>query len=440
MAFFIYFQTMSIQELYEYFLRSEGVNTDSRSLKKGEIFFALKGENFNGNQYAEKAIESGAILAVLDEKEFCKDERYVLVADGLSSLQELAYYHRMKTGIPVIAITGSNGKTTTKELLAAVLSEKYRIHYTRGNLNNHIGVHLSLLQLRNAELAIIEMGANHPGEIAKLCEIADPDFGLITNIGKAHLEGFGSLEGVLRAKTELYKYLAEKKASIFINGTHKSLVEIANSLNLKKYSYFDGENLICDGFVNSESYYLEAVVHFMKGGEMQVKTHLSGNYNLENLLAASAIGKFFNVPENKIKTALENYIPKNNRSQVISTKHNQIILDAYNANPSSMKEAIENFLNIRDDKKIVILGEMAELGDFSEVEHKAILNLLNKSTLKDVFLSGKEFFRFKNDFNFHFFENTQLLYEHLQKNPVKDHFVLLKSSRTGKFEMLQEVL
>lgn len=431
---------MEIQKTYTLFLESQGVNTDSRSIKKGEIFIALKGDNFNGNIFADKAIGMGAVLAVIDDEKYKKDERYLLVPDTLLFLQELANYHRKQLKIPFIAITGSNGKTTTKELIAKVLSEKFKVQYTKGNYNNHIGVPLTLLQIRDAEIAIIEMGANHLKEIYNLCKIAEPDYGLITNIGKAHLEGFGSIEGVIKAKSELYDYLETKNGLVFLNGNNEILRNSASRRKLKIISYYEGESLVCDGFVVSDSYYLTAAISFINGGKWNASSNLSGNYNLENILAAACIGKYFGVDEEKIIKAIESYQPDNNRSQFIESGKNRIILDAYNANPTSMSEALKNFASVKSVNKMVILGEMKELGSYSESEHKNILDQLAEYNFSCTFLSGQEFYNFRNDYDFSFFKNTETLHEHLKINPVKDHFILIKSSRAGKFEKLRELL
>ena len=431
---------MHIKDLYSLFLDSAGISTDSRKIMSGQIFFALKGEHFNGNQFAHKALELGASYAVIDESLNNKDQRLIHVSDVLNTLQELAHYHRKQLNCQVLAITGSNGKTTTKELTASILARKYSVYYTSGNLNNHIGVPVTLLEIKDAEIAIIEMGANHPGEIARLCQIADPDLGIITNIGKAHLEGFGSLEGVAKSKTELYDYLERKNGTVFINGTNDLLTSRLSGRDLRIVSYFIGQNLMCDGYAYDNSNFLRLELVFSTGKSWTVNTRLSGKYNLENVLAASGIGNFFQVPEEEIVSAIEHYNPGNNRSQYFDSGKNKLILDAYNANPTSMAEALKNFKDLKAENKMLILGDMAELGDFSGEEHQNVLENLVSYGFKKVYLSGKEFFRYRNKYPYSFFEDTPGLYEHLSANPVIDHFILLKSSRTGKLEILTEIL
>lgn len=431
---------MNLNKLYKQFTISTGVCTDSRKIQKGQIFFAIRGENFNGNEFAAKAIEQGASLAVIDDDSYKKDDSYIVVPDVLKCLQDLAAFHRKSMGIPVIAITGSNGKTTTKELSAAVLSKKYNVHYTEGNLNNHIGVPLTLLAMKDAEIAIIEMGANHKGEIKELCKIADPDYGLITNIGKAHLKGFGSIEGVLEAKSELYRYLESGNSRVFVNGSNEMLNTVLSGMDIEKTSYFSGTNCLCDGYAQEKSDFLKAHIRFMEGKEWETATQLTGNYNLENVLAASCIGKYFGVEEADIISALENYQPGNNRSQLLKTSANILIMDAYNANPNSMREALENFNSMEAGNKMVILGEMAELGDSSENEHMILLEALKKYKFDKTWLSGAGFYAFKNKYPFRFFKNTREIHEQLIENPVSDHLILLKSSRTGKLEILKDYL
>ncbi len=431
---------MTTEQIYSIFLSSSGISTDSRNVSCNQLFIALKGEAFNGNLYAEIALEKGCSYAIVDETDVVKSEKYILVKDSLKCLQELAYLHRQSFHIPVIAITGSNGKTTTKELIKSVLEKRYTIHSTKGNLNNHIGVPLTLLSMKSPEIAIIEMGANHPGEITELCTIADPNYGIITNIGKAHMEGFGSFEGVKKTKSELYRYLDAKEASIFINGENTVLTELSDNLRLKRISYFSGNNVQCNGFVINNNPLLEISIQFAKRKKWEISTHLTGKYNLENILAAAAIGKYFGIAEIDIINAIEEYIPDNNRSQIIKTESNTLILDAYNANPSSMKEALKNLADIETTKKMVILGDMLELGSYAANEHVEILNMLREMNIETVYLVGPEFYKWKKDFDFIFFTNIDELKEHLENSKIINQLVLLKGSRLIQLEKAIKVL
>ena len=429
-----------IDEIYQIFKTSSGICTDTRKIEKNQLYFALKGEHFDGNKFVMDALARGCIAAITDDQEFPDKKGIIKVNNSLSTLQELARYHRKQLKIPVLAITGSNGKTTTKELLYNVLSKKIRVLATAGNFNNHIGVPLTLLRLKNEEFAIIEMGANHLGEIDALCRIAEPDYGIITNIGKAHLEGFGSFEGVKKAKGELYAYLHEKKGTIFINGSNDILTSIANSLSVSKYSYVAGENVLCDGYVSQNGFFPEFMIKFMDGGNHFVQTRLSGSYNLENYLAAACIGKFFKVKEQDIIDALSSYQPNNNRSELLKTTNNQLLLDAYNANPTSMKESLSYFISLRHPDKMIILGDMLELGEYSQQEHKKILKYLSSHQDTKVYLIGNEFSSANAGFSFSTYQNTEAFIEHLHLNPVKDQLILLKGSRGLQLEKLIEVL
>ena len=431
---------MTIEQIYSIFSFSEGICTDSRNVLANQLFIALSGDRFNGNLYAEEALKKGCSYAIVDDPGTVKNEKYIVVDNCLKCLQDLAKFHRQTLRIPVIAITGSNGKTTTKELANSILNKKYKVHSTQGNLNNHIGVPLTLLSMKEPEMAIIEMGANHEGEIRKLCEIADPDFGIITNIGKAHLEGFGSFEGIIKAKSELYRYLHDKEAIVFINGENSILTELTDELKLEKISYFSGEKLQCDGYVINSNEYLEIGVHFTSGNNWKTQTNLSGKYNLENILAAAAIGKYFGIEEKDIIDAIHDYIPDNNRSQIIKTDNNTVILDAYNANPTSMKEALENLAIMTAENKMIILGDMRELGKYSQDEHFKILNMLKDMNFDKVFLVGPEFKQCQKDFNFDFFTKTEELTKQLSKIIIKGHLVLLKASRTIQLEKVVELL
>ncbi|MCC8145625.1 MAG: UDP-N-acetylmuramoyl-tripeptide--D-alanyl-D-alanine ligase, partial [Bacteroidales bacterium] len=364
---------MQIAQLYELFLQYPIITTDSRNCAPNSIFFALKGDRFDGNEYIEQALHNGAAYALSDKKNFLQNDRIIVVENVLQTLQDLANYHRKKMAAKVIAITGTNGKTTTKELVAQVLSAKYSVLYTRGNLNNHIGVPLTLLGLKqNHKFAIIEMGANHIGEIYQLCRIAEPDYGIITNIGKAHLEGFGSMEGVIKAKTELYNYLRNKGGAVFVNQENSFLKDFYKGLFIIPYG--TASNAPISGKIIKEDSSSTFSLEWKKGKEnYTIKTQLIGNYNLENVLAAICIGSYFDVPEEMINKAISAYAPNNNRSQIIKTHKNVLLLDAYNANPSSMEVAIEDFVNSTLCPKIIVLGEMKELGSSSKEEHGTIL-------------------------------------------------------------------
>ncbi|HYW96562.1 MAG TPA: UDP-N-acetylmuramoyl-tripeptide--D-alanyl-D-alanine ligase, partial [Bacteroidales bacterium] len=377
--------------------------------------------------------------AIVDQTEKRKPG-YIIVGNVLQTLQDLASYHRKTLSIPVLAITGTNGKTTTKELIHAVLSKKFNVLATRGNFNNHIGVPLTLLGLKDEEMAVVEMGANHIGEIHELCTIADPDYGIITNIGFAHLEGFGSPEGVLQAKTELYRYLNQKKGTIFINGMNDLLTTSAESLNLRKVWYTDGKTPLVDGYIDEKSVLLKMMISFTGSAKYHVETKLTGNYNMENILAAACIGKYFGVPETEIISAIESYAPSNNRSQYLETDGNHLIIDAYNANPTSMNGAVKNFLGINAPSRMLILGDMLELGRYTEKEHLKIIEMLNEHPGIEVILVGPEFEKAAQNTGYLSFYVVEELFEHLRMNPVKDHLILLKGSRGIHLEKLIDVL
>lgn len=427
--------------LHSIFLQHPIICTDSRVCPEGSIFFALKGDNFNANAFALSALEKGCAFAVVDEPEFAVDERFILVENVLESLQQLAAYHRKQLGTRIIGITGTNGKTTTKELIAAVLKEKYNILYTQGNLNNHIGVPLTLLQLKpEHQLAIIEMGANHPGEIKMLCEIACPDHGIITNVGKAHLEGFGSFEGVKKTKAELYEYIFEHGKNIFINKDNEHLVEMATNVgfeidkaHVREYS-LDPENWICYiyGQITGCSPFLEMECTIDLFDKFNVKTKLIGAYNAENVLAAVAIGEYFGLEKNEIKSGLEKYVPQNNRSQLTVTNRNKLVVDAYNANPTSMQAAILNFAQMEVEHKTLILGDMLELGEQSAKEHQNVVDLLQQNMFENVLLVGNEF---KNtNHSFEIFNDINELIVFLEENPITGNYILIKGSRGIKLE------
>lgn len=385
---------MKLSALYQIFLDCQLVTTDSRNCPEGSLFIALKGESFNGNAFAGKALETGCAYAVIDESEYAieGDQRYILVDDCLQTLQQLANYHRRQLGTRVIGITGTNGKTTTKELISAVLSQSHNILYTLGNLNNHIGVPSTLLRLKaEHDLAVIEMGANHPGEIKFLSEIVEPDCGIITNVGKAHLEGFGSFEGVIKTKGELYDFLRKKEGStVFIHHDNAYLMNIAEGLNLIPYGTED--DLYVNGRITGNSPYLTFEWKAGKDGKSyQVQTQLIGEYNFPNALAAITIGRFFGVEDAKINEALSGYTPQNNRSQLKKTDDNTLIIDAYNANPTSMMAALQNFRNMEVPHKMLILGDMRELGAESAAEHQKIADYLKECAFEKVWLVGDQF-------------------------------------------------
>ena len=433
---------MDIQSLYQLFLSGCGISTDSRNVKKGDIFFALKGENFDGNQYDLQSIQNGAVLAVADDLHLPDHQALFKVLDVLDTLQRLANLHRKQFSIPIIAITGSNGKTTTKELIAAVLNIHYPTHFTKGNLNNHIGVPLTLLAMPlNTEIAVIEMGANHQGEINDLCHIAEPTHGLITNIGKAHLEGFGGVEGVKMGKSELFKYLMD--GCIFLNQMDETLVSLSLD-NKKKIIYTlsdqpDPNNALYEIENLPTQEFLRVAFLSENGDYITAQTHLTGNYNLGNIMSAIAVGKYFKVPGDKIKMALENYVPTQNRSQYISYKGGKIILDAYNANPSSMEAALNNLFSIPHLNKIAILGDMFELGDEAPYEHKKIADFADNPSLSQVILIGKNFEQVALEKNWVHFNSATEAKNYFDSLPFSTSLLLIKGSRGMKLETLVEI-
>lgn len=421
-----------IEELYKIFLEHPVVCTDTRNIKAGSLFFALKGTNFNANEFAQQAIESGCSYAIIDDENYYTNS-CILMADVLTTLQKLATHHRRQFAIPVIGITGTNGKTTTKELTAAVLSKKYTTLFTQGNLNNHIGVPLTLLNIKSTHgIAVIEMGANHVGEIAQLCQIAEPDYGIITNIGKAHLEGFGGYEGVIKAKSELYKYIRERKGKLFVNADDSLLMELSEGI--ERYIYGTSPQANIKGAIDSTSFLAKGTVT-INDTTIEVNSNLAGSYNFYNILAASTVGTNFGVSQQQIKTALEEYNPSNNRSQIIKKNSNTIWMDAYNANPSSMKIAIENFSSLNTPDKILILGDMFELGNDSHKEHQAIADLIDTHTgWGGIYLIGKEFSQVKSQ-GMTFFTTDEYM-KWLVEHPFKNATILLKGSRGMQMEFI----
>lgn len=422
---------MNIEQLYLQFQQSTGITTDSRNIQKGNIFFALKGEKFNGNIFAEEALAKGAMLAIADEKHFAENARIVLVENALATLQELALFHRKKFTGKLIALTGSNGKTTTKELIAAVLATTFKTQATKGNLNNHIGIPLTILSMPTTlDFAVIEMGANHQKEIDGYCHYVQPDFGLITNVGLAHIEGFGGFEGVIKGKTELYRFMAKNGGKLFLNSDNEILCNKANEAgftNERIITYGTGKNAFCSGeMVEGEFLSLKTL------GET-IHTNLVGNYNFENVLAACCIAKYFGVSANNVKLAIENYVPANNRSQQITLNGNSIVLDCYNANPTSMKAAIKSFAAAKGEPKIAILGGMKEMGEESTQLHSEIALLAKQLNFAKVIFIGNEFQHV--DFGVKF-SNTAEAQNWLLANPIKSAHILVKGSRAYKLETL----
>ncbi len=400
------------------------------------MFFALKGGNFNANQFAKEALSKGAAYAVIDEEEYYTTG-CILVNDVLLTLQQLANHHRRQFKIPVIGITGTNGKTTTKELAAAVLNKKFKTLFTQGNLNNHIGVPLTLLALKKEhEIAIIEMGANHQGEIAQLCIIAEPDFGIITNIGKAHLEGFGGPEGVIKAKSELYHYIQAKKGKLFVNADDELLMRLSNGIDRTTYGTHPDAD--CEGITDKESFLAKAAF-LVDGIEVEIQSKLAGRYNFYNMLAATCIGFEFGLTLSQVKEAIEEYVPSNNRSQIVKKENNTIWVDAYNANPSSMKTAIEGFAEMEGTGKVLILGDMFELGEDSRKEHQALADMIaGKKAWEGVYLVGAEFSQTKSPLEV--FDTMQTFLEWLNAHPIKNKTILLKGSRGMAMERVLEKL
>lgn len=447
-----------MENIYEKFLESSGVSIDSRNCPKDAMFVGIKGANFDGNLFVEKALELGCKYAITDNPEIgVGNPNIIHVEDSLKTLQDLACYHRCKFNIPVIGITGTNGKTTSKELISTVLSKEYNVLYTQGNLNNHIGVPLTLLRLnRSHNIAVVEMGANHPKEIEFLCKIARPNFGIITNVGKAHLEGFGSFEGVKKTKGELYDFIQSVDGKIFLHADNphlcemvdsgtstSSVTEIANVLETIKYgeseeNFVSGKIISCTPYIN-----VSLNLNGNASGENQtyeINTQLIGDYNLSNILSAACIGRYFGVMDEDIVAALSEYTPTNNRSQCTRTERNTLIVDAYNANPTSMEAAIKNFSNIQTaENKVLILGDMKELGEDSEVEHNKVLALIKSLGFTRVYFVGSEFAKVAGS-EFACFENVELLAEYLTTNPISDSTILIKGSNSTRLTKIVDSL
>lgn len=427
---------MNLNELYELFLHHEKITTDSRHCPANSLFFALKGERFDGNQYAAKALEAGAAYAIIDNPKYLSGDRMILVDNVLDCLQQLAHRHRKALGIPVIGITGTNGKTTTKELLASVLATKFNVLATEGNLNNQIGVPLTLLRMNPYhEIAVVEMGASHPGDIDELVHIVAPNYGLITNVGCAHLEGFGSFEGVLHTKGELYDYLRHTNGKIFINQENKDLMGIAHGLEQITYGQHEGAFAV--GHVVESNPFL--TFDWKQQGKIHVvETHLVGAYNIDNVLAAVAVGRYFKIPAERISRAIAAYEPTNNRSQYKKTERNDLIIDAYNANPTSMKAALDNFASLPVHPKAVVLGDMLELGKTSDELHSGIVRQLQAEAFDKVYLCGQHFARTADGFPS--FTTTEELIAALRQDKLEGYHILIKGSHSMGLENVVELL
>jgi UDP-N-acetylmuramoyl-tripeptide--D-alanyl-D-alanine ligase len=433
-----------IDSLYKIFQQYPQITTDSRRITEGCLFFALKGETFDGNAFAEKALADGAAYAIIDNPDFKKNDRFILVKDVLKTLQQLATHHRRQFDFPVIGIAGSNGKTTTKELVSAVMSKQYKAHFTKGNLNNHIGVPLTLLELNeNHEVAIVEMGANHQEELWELCEIAEPTHGLITNIGKEHLEGFGGFEGVKKGESEIYHWLVKHNGTVFVNDDEEFLHELLPKDGIRVVNYHQQhqqpslEHPAYEITLESAAPYLKVGFLNVKGEMLHAQSHLIGDYNFGNLSTAIAIGKYFKVPSSKIKEAIENYKPSMNRSQVMVLKNGAtIILDAYNANPTSMQHALRSLAKMPQKNKIAIIGDMFELGEYSENEHHETLEIAKALNFKDLVTVGKLFFSVNTEGVLKF-EKTEEAKAWFQKKRFgKTTCILIKASRSMRLETL----
>lgn len=419
---------MKIAELYQIYLKHPIISTDTRKITEGCIFFALRGDNFNANEFAQEAIDKGAAYVIVDEPQKISSSQCILVPDVLTTLQELANFHRNQFKIPFIGITGSNGKTTSKELVNAVLSQKYKTSFTQGNYNNHIGVPLTLLSIPlDCDIAIIEMGANHIGEIGALCEIAEPNYGVITNIGTAHIEGFGSREGIITGKSELYKFISKTNGTLFVNQNDNLLVSLSKEIKTVQYSTADISDFHFNPFIT------------FNYKDVTISSQLYGEYNLPNILLAITVGEYFGVSVAQIKTALENYVSNNNRSQIVRLSHHTLYLDAYNANPSSMSVAIDSFNSINSTNKLLILGDMLELGNVSEKEHQLIVDKIFQLGLTALFV-GNEFQKLSNKYNFNFVKNNDEAILFLESRLKNYSDILIKGSRGIRLEKVAEYI
>lgn len=426
---------MTIQKIHSLFLKCNSVSIDTRKIESNSLFVAIKGERFDANTFANEALQKGASYVIIDNADYYVDARTILVKDSLIALQELASYHRKYLNLPIIALTGSNGKTTTKELINVVLSKKFNTIATIGNLNNHIGVPLTLLSFSaSTEIGIVEMGANHQKEIEFLCEIAQPDYGYITNFGKAHLEGFGGVEGVIKGKSEMYTFLKNNHKKAFVNTDDVIQVDKTEDIETITFSQIDAtaftyiKNVTANPFV------------FVEFDATSIKSHLIGLYNANNINAAITIGKYFKVSNNDIKTAIESYIPENNRSQLLTKGTNEVILDAYNANPSSMIVALENFMQLDKTNKLIIIGDMFELGNESLAEHKAIVELLLESAIDCCFIGNEFYANEVHKSNFHFFKTFENFTNYIRNRNVEKSTILIKGSRGMALERTLELL
>lgn len=425
---------MRIEALYELYKKSYKVVKDSREDVNNSIYFSLKGDSFDGNKYALQALNKGANYAIIDEKEYLLDDRMILVDDALQCLQELATYHRQQLNIPILALTGSNGKTTTKELINTVLQKKYNCYATEGNFNNHIGVPLTLLSMTpEHNFGVVEMGANHLSEIEKLCNIALPDYGYITNFGRVHLEGFGSFDGVIRGKTEMYRHLKSRQKHVFVNFTDE--LQMEHSKGMKRIPFGSDETKYHARFVKADPF---VTIDF---DGFRIKSNLIGAYNYSNIAAALTIGKYFEIQSLLLKEAIESFVPNNNRSQIIEKKTNKIILDAYNANPNSMDAAVNNLAGLSDKNKIAILGDMYEIGEDALMEHQLIADLLANSDIDRAFLIGDSFYNTKiNGHKIQKFQNYETFKKHLEGLTFQDSTLLIKASRGMALERVLELI
>ncbi|MFV0180868.1 UDP-N-acetylmuramoyl-tripeptide--D-alanyl-D-alanine ligase [Empedobacter falsenii] len=426
---------MNTAEIFEQFLKSKNVTTDTRNISKDCIFFALKGANFNGNTFAQEAINQGAMLAIVDEKEYENNSQNIfLVHNALETLQDLARMYRKHLQIPFIGLTGSNGKTTTKELISAVLKEKFKTHYTFGNLNNHIGVPLTILSIpEDTEIAVIEMGANHQKEIELLASISQPDFGYITNFGKAHLEGFGGIEGVIKGKSELYDFLRANKKTAFVN--YNDPIQVEKTADINRITFSDQNNTdVQIELIENKTEYLA-----VKYKNLDIHSHLTGNYNFSNISCAIAIGQYLGIDAESIKNGIENYFPSNNRSQIINKENYKIVMDAYNANPSSMEASLNNFVKFEGSKTIII-GDMFELGDEAKTEHQRVLDLAERLNFDQIFILGHHFSEtITTNPNVKKFEDRKAFEKYLIDNPIKTKNILIKGSHGMRLDLLENI-